>query len=479
LSAATDFALNFGVDRSLKEDNKMNSRTCRFLRRSALAAAIAGISAPASAAFIALAEQSASGIGTAFAGGAASADDASTIWFNPAGMTRLNKPEFVFAGHYIDLNIKTNVISATTTNFGAPGTGVPISGGAGKDPGTSAFIPNIYYSQPLTKDFWVGAGVNVPFGLKTEYDSTWAGRYHAVESDINSVNFNVSGAYKFNDVLSGGVGVNYQTFKATLSQAVDFATICIISAVGACAGTGGGTNDGFAKVTADSNAWGYNLGLLAQLPNDFRLGVSYRSTMKQSLSGNSAITAPANAAGVAAALRLVDSGAKADVTLPSSFSISAYQQLGPQWAFMADITRTNWSSLPELRIKFDSGAPDSVVTLNLINTWRTSVGATYKPNDAWILRAGFAYDQSPVTDPQFRTPRLPDADRTWYAIGAGLKATPSLSFDFGYVLIKVDQAQVRKTSAPSLANENALRGNLSVDYTGTIQVLSAQGRWVF
>jgi long-chain fatty acid transport protein len=466
----------------------MKSRPRRLLQKSALAVAIAGISAPASAAFFALAEQNASGIGTAYAGGAAIAEDASTVWFNPAGMTRLDRPQLVVSGHYIDPSFKATVNSASSVNAGALPS-FPIGGGAGKDPGESAFVPNFYYTHPITKEFSLGAGVNAPFGLTTEYDSTWAGRYHAIKSDIKAINYNVSGAYKFSDVLSGGVGVNYQTFKAELTQAVDFATLCSLAGqsgtCGAGAGFTPGTNDGSGKVTADSNAWGYNLGLLAQLPNDFRVGFAYRSEMKQKLSGNFDATVPTPAgvpgiatAGVAAALGITDSGAKADVTLPSSWSVSAYQQIG-QWALMADITRTNWSSLPELRIKFDSTQADSVVTLNLKDSYRTSIGATYKPNDAWTLRAGLAYDQSPVVNAADRTPRLPDADRTWYAIGAGWKASPSLKFDFGYVYIKVDDAPVRKTASAAPPNENLSRGNLSVDYTGTIQVFSAQASWTF
>ena len=459
----------------------MKSDTWRFLQRSAIAAAIAGISTPASASFFALAEQNASGMGTAFAGGAAIAEDASTVWYNPAGMTRLDRPQLVFAGSYIDLNIKTNVISASAI------TGSPIGGGAGKDPGEPGFVPSFYYTHPITKDFSVGGGINAPFGLTTEYDSTWAGRYHAIKSDIKAINYNLAGAYKFNDTFSGGVGVNYQTFKAELTQAVDFATICTVAAGGAfsaACGAGAGfnpgnnPNDGNAKVTANSHAWGYNLGVLAQFQNDLRVGAAYRSSMKQNLSGNFDITTPGNVPGaLLGGTGLVDSGAKADVTLPSSFSISGFKQLGSQWAVMADVTRTNWSSLPELRIRFDSNQADSVVTLNLRNTYRYSVGGTYKANDNWILRAGIAFDQSPVTDPANRTPRLPDADRTWFAIGAGLKASPSLAFDFGYAYIKVDTAEVRKTATAT--NENTFRGNLSVDYTGTIQVLSAQARYTF
>jgi long-chain fatty acid transport protein len=450
----------------------MKSRT--LLQRSTLAAAIAGISAPASASFFALAEQNGSGLGTAFAGGAAIAEDASTVWYNPAGMTRFDRPQLVVAASYVDLNVKTNVVSASTVQ------GTPLTGGAGKDPGQNAVVPSLYYVHPLSKDFAVGGGINAPFGLTTEYDSTWAGRYHAVKSDIKTINFNLGGAYKINDVWSAGAGVNYQKLKAELSQAVDFATLCNLAGAGAvCGGVGaGGTNDGFAKVTADSNAWGYNLGLLAQLPNDFRVGLAYRSSMKQSLSGDFNITVPANVPpGVTGAFGLANSGAKTDVTLPSSVSVSFYQQID-KWALMADITKTNWSSLQELRIKFDSTQPNSVVTLNLQDSWRYSVGATYKLGDAWTLRGGLALDQTPVTSAANSTPRLPDADRTWYAIGAGWQASRSLAFDFGYVLIKLDDAAVRKVATPT--NENVSRGNLSVDYSGSsVQVISAQARYTF
>jgi long-chain fatty acid transport protein len=461
--------------------------TCTGIRKTALslavAGAFAGISAPASAAFFQIAENSASGIGNAFAGGAAIAEDASTVWYNPAGMTRLRNQQLVVAGHFINPSFKATVNSASTTNFGALPS-FPISGSGG-DAGESALVPNIYYTRPITSDFSIGAGINAPFGLATEYDSTWAGRYHAIRSDIKTVNVNVAGAYKLDNVLSVGAGINYQKLDAELSQAIDFATICTAGGASAACGLGAGfghpgaPNDGKAKVTADSDAWGYNLGLLAQLDNNVRVGAAYRSKMKHSLSGNSEVTAPATVPGALLTNGgLVNQGAKADIVLPATLSFSAYLQVDSQWALMADITRTNWSALPELRIKFDSG-PDSVVTLNLIDTYRYSVGASYKPNSSWVLRGGVALDQSPVTSSADRTPRLPDADRTWFSLGAGFQASPSLNFDFGYVYIKVDNSQVRKTATAAATDENRFRGNLSVDYTGSVQILSAQARWMF
>ena len=452
--------------------------------RRALITALAVASAPASAAFFQIAEQSASGIGNAFAGGAAVAEDASTVWYNPAGMTRLAGPQLVVGGSYIRPSFNANVLSASTV------AGAPISGGSG-DAGLNAFVPNLYATYPVSRRLAIGAAVNAPFGLATGYEDTWAGRYYALRSDIKAVNVNLAAAFKLHDAFSVGLGVNHQNLDAELTQAVDFTTLCNAGALlgiggaGACGGPGGfshpnNPNDGNAKVTAKGDAWGYNAGILSQLGST-RIGFAYRSQMKFKLDGSFDITAPAN---VPAALltdpnfRLVDSGASADVTLPSTVSLSAVLQTKGPWAIMADVTRTNWSSLPELRIKFDSGQKDQVVTLNLKDVYRYSVGATYRPSDSWVFRAGVALDRSPVQSSADRTPRLPDSDRRWLSLGAGLRASESLGFDFAYTYIRLADSSVQKTDG-GVTSENAFRGNLSVNYTGSVQIFSAQARWAF
>ncbi|HZE59219.1 MAG TPA: outer membrane protein transport protein, partial [Burkholderiales bacterium] len=150
------------------------------MRRQFLVALLAAVSAPASAAFFQIAEQSASGIGNAFAGGAAIAEDASTVWYNPAGMTRFTGPQFVVGGSYILPSFTADVKSASS----AIG---PIGGGGG-EAGAPAFVPNLYAVVPISKRFTLGAGVNAPFGLVTDYPDTWAGRYYALRSDIKTVN---------------------------------------------------------------------------------------------------------------------------------------------------------------------------------------------------------------------------------------------------------------------------------------------------
>ena len=460
----------------------------RFLYQSALALAFAGATVPASAAFFQLQENNASGLGNAFAGGTAIAEDASTVWYNPAGMTRLKGQQVVVAGHYIDPKFKASVNSASTAAILG---GSNISGGGG-DAGESAFVPNLYYTRSINSDFSIGAGISAPFGLATEYDSTWAGRYYALRSEIKTVNVNFAGAYKLNEVVSVGAGINYQKLDSELTQAVDFATICNAAGQSATCGGGAGYNpntnplDGQASVVADGTAWGYNLGLLTQLENDLRIGIAFRSRLEHSLSGSFGVTRPVTAsaitngalAAVANGLGLVNSGAEADVILPASLSISAYAPLGSRWTVMADVTRTYWNLLPELRIQFDSSQADSVVTLNLKDAYRYSVGATYKTSGAWMFRGGIALDESPVASESEATPRLPDADRLWLSAGAGLQLSPTLSFDFGYVYIKVDDPEIRMT-AGGPGSENFVRGNLSVDYTGSVHVVSAQARWVF
>jgi long-chain fatty acid transport protein len=240
-------------------------------------------------------------------------------------------------------------------------------------------------------------------------------------------------------------------------------------------------NDGSARVEADDDAWGFNLGGLWQFA-DTRVGAHYRSKMKYNLEGSSDVTAPsatAGAVGAAAPFNIVDSGVKADITLPATFSLSLAQKLGPQWTVMGDFTRTFWGDLPELRIDFDSNQSDSVVTLNLDDVDRYSVGATFAPGGAWTYRFGVALDKTPTPSATDRTPRLPDEDRLWLALGAGYKPSPTLSFDFAYVYIKIDDAQINKQAGTSTTGEDFLRGSLVGTYEASVQILSAQANWKF
>mgnify|MGYP001620151119 CR=1 FL=1 len=430
----------------------------------------------AQAAFFQLAENSPAGLGNAFAGGVAIAEDASTVWYNPAGMSRLPGRQTTAGGHIIMFSAEFNKTSATLSSTVGGGT---ISGGNGGDAGRTGFVPNFYHTHQVGDHLWFGLGVNAPFGLVTDYDDGWIGRYHADRSQVKTLNINPSAGYRLNDQLSLGAGLNVQRIEAVLTNAVDYGTICAIASVGAC--TAPGALDGNARVEADNTAFGFNLGALWQLGENTRLGLAYRSKISHKLKGSSTLVAPnATAAATAAALGIANSAVQAYVTLPETISVSLFHQLSGEWSVMGDVTRTRWSRLPELRIDFlDTTQSDSVVTFALKDVNRYSVGAIYSPVGNWSYRMGVALDQSPTPNAEFRSARLPDADRTWFALGASHRYSEAMSVDLSFVHIRVDDTDINKSAGTSSANENFLRGNLVGSYETDINILSAQARWMF
>ncbi len=433
---------------------------------------------PAHAAFFQLAENSPAELGHAFAGGAAIAEDASTVWYNPAGLTRLSGAQVVVGGgHYIVPSLE---FSKTSANLAAALGGGAISGGNGEDAGESAFVPNFYYSHRISDRLSLGLGLNAPFGLATDYDDGWVGRYHADRSEVRTININPALAYKLDERFSVGGGINYQKLDAELTQAVDFGSLCALGGAPFAACAAPGANDGHARVEAGDEAWGFNLGLLWQATPARRVGLAYRSRMKYHLEGRFDVTAPSALAATAGSIvaGVVDSAVRSSVTLPETISVSVHQALTSSWALMADITRTRWSRLPELRIDFDSSQADSVVTLDLKDVNRYSVGVTYAPGGNWFYRAGAALDKTPTPNETVRTPRLPDEDRTWLSFGAGYKQSDTLSFDFAYTYIRVDDASINK-SAGTLGSNDFLRGSLVGTYEANTRILSAQLNWRF
>ena len=171
------------------------------------------------AAGFALIENSASGMGNAFAGGSAIADDASTVWFNPAGMTRLKGEQISVAGHYVSP-------TADFTNQGSTAITTAARTGVDDDGGVSALVPNFYYVTQLQGEVWFGVGVTVPYGLSTEYSDDWVGRYTATKSEVSTININPSFAYKHSDDISIGLGLSVQYVEATLANELDSGMIC-------------------------------------------------------------------------------------------------------------------------------------------------------------------------------------------------------------------------------------------------------------
>lgn len=405
-----------------------------------------------------LVEQSVAGLGNAFAGGAAGAQDASTIFFNPAGLTRLEgKQQLLIGAHIIMPSVNFNNDKSTHV------TGAPLFGDDGDDAGEIRAIPNLYYSRKMTDRFSIGIGVNSPFGLATKYDDDWVGRYHAIESDMFTVNINPSLAYKVTDKLSIGAGVNIQYIHAKLSNSIDFGTIGYTYHI---PGLLPQQNDGFVSLKGDSWGAGYNLGLLYEFDKNTRIGVAYRSAIDQELEGD------AEFEHVPAALQSTfrDSDIQADITLPDSLSVSIFHQINAQWAVMADFTWTDWKHFKDLTVEFDSGLDDNVTDENWQDSYRYSIGATYMPDKKWTFRAGTAYDRSAVPDKEHRTPRIPDSDRIWASLGLSYKISDMAGIDIGYAHLFVNNPEIDKTPT----GNDKLRGGLKGDFDVHINILSAQ-----
>jgi len=394
----------------------------------ALGLALAGCGNLAHAAGFALIEQNASGLGNAYAGQAASAQDASTIFFNPAGMTLLPDSQLVLAGSLVNPHAKFT----GSSNIG---------GGDGGDAGDLAFVPNAYIAFRVSPDIHLGVGLNAPFGLKTEYDSSWAGRTQAIESELKTVNLNPAIAWKTSDTLSLGAGLSIQYAEATLSN----------SANGA----------GIATVHGDDYGWGYNLGLLWQPERATRIGLAYRSDVEYTLEGD-----------VTFSIATVANGrVTAETTLPDTASLSWFHQIDSKWDLLADVTWTDWSDFRELRIVRNGGVTLGVTPENWSDSFRYSLGANYHLNEQLTLRGGVAFDETPVSD-MYRTARIPDEDRTWIAFGAQYRLSAQSSLDFGYAHLFMKDADINKTELSNLPPVTAV--TLSGTYQGSVDILSAQ-----
>ena len=448
----------------------------RNLRRLGGLATMALIPLGAQGGGFALIENSASGMGNAFAGGSAIADDASTLAFNPAGMSRLRGNQLVAAGHYVSPTATYSDNGSTDgLNPSNPLVGSEVDGGV------DAIILNLYTVSELNDKWHLGMAVHAPFGMTTEYDDDWVGRYHALTSALTTINFTPSVAYQHSDKLAVGFGLTAQYLDVKLSSAVDFGALCATQELTAHLPTGTCNtmglvpqqSDGYADITGSNWSLGWNAGLLYSLSETQRLGLSYRSAVTQDVAGKADFTVPGEALPlIASSGAFVDTDAGAKVTLPASASISYWQQLDPKMAIMADATWTNWAVFEELRIQYTNpNQPDSVTTENWQNSWRVALGMNYTLDDTVMLRAGLALDQAVISDERYRTPRIPDGERRWLSFGARYKISDETVLNAGYSHLFIDELEMNNTLESSIPT---LQSTLKGSYEASVNIFSLQ-----
>jgi long-chain fatty acid transport protein len=354
-------------------------------------------SSDAIASGFAIRENCAETLGTVFAGAGSLADEPCTVFNNPAGMTRLS-------GNQIEVGATAMF---PTINFHGTDTA---GGNTGNNGGRTAFIPNLYGVTDITPDLKLGLAVTAPFGLPIKYNSAWAGRYLAIQAQALTVDVNPNIAYKINNWLSVAAGVSMQYLTFTLSNAVNQ------SAAGA--------GDALARFKGDNWGVGYNFGVLLEPIDGTRVGLTYRSKIDHKLTGNQNFlhVDPAFASA------LVSSGARVDISLPASWGVSVTHTLTPALDLVWDAQYTQWSSFKGVGI---DAAVRSFFNESYRDSWFTALGLIYHLNDAWTLRGGAGWDQSPVQN-RYRDVAVPDQDRYMLGFGVGYKITPSMSIDAAY-----------------------------------------------
>ena len=471
-----------------------------------LALFIAGACAPgAFASGFQLREQSASGQGTAFAGIAAGGADISSMFFNPATLTGFDGFQVIVGGTSVEP--KANLEAGTGTRTLASG-GSAISGtGSVANAAKGAVLPELYALWSVTKNFKLGLSLNVPFGLTTEYGNDFVGRYHALKSTLKTVDIGLNAAYRVCPELSVGATLLSRHVDATLSNAVDFGQVAFLgmeqaaatpnnpnaaaaaAAAAAVAPNGAASPyDGQATVNGSGNVVGYKLGLVYQPLPTFHAGLAYQSATTVKVSGTvtydtPTLAVPALAAAMNSVLtspsaNLVNGSASTTVNLPDTLSLGLSWDVTPTLNLGFEADRTGWSKFQSLNITFGSGQSPDVTHENWHNTLFYSLGATWKTTRALTLRAGLAKDQGAVDD-AYRTPRIPDADRTWMSLGLGYAFTDRFGVDLAYTYIAVKDGAVNLTTSATPADPNFFRGNLSGTFHSSIQTFAAQARYRF
>ncbi len=414
-------------------------------------------SGTASAAGFQLLEQNASGLGNAYAGSAAVAENASTIFFNPAGMTQLQARELSVGGTLVKTNFE----------FNNNGSSTGLLTGDGGNGGSLGFIPNAYMSWALNRDWYVGLGIGAPFGLKTEYDNPWRGGAHSLSFDIKTINLNPSIAWRATEWMSLGLGVNIQKIDAKYEKLAGIGPVNIGPPLGVR-----NLHQATTTLDADDTAWGWNAGALFTLSPSTKLGISYRSSVKYTLEGSLTTTGPDPVLNGA-----TSSGAKADLKLPDTFVVSLTHALNERWELLGDISWTGWSSIDKVDIIRTSGPLTGATALRLDtqfkDTWRVALGANYQLNEAVKLKFGIAYDQTPIKDAEHRLTSLPDNDRTWFSAGVQWKPSKTSVLDVGGAYLYVRDAAINN------AGTSPVQGLVKGSYDDSAWILGAQYSMAF
>ena len=413
------------------------SRWVSMLRAGTALGILIVATAQANAGAFAIREQSVYGQGTSFAGVAAGGSLSSMFW-NPATMTQ-------FKGIVNENGFSAILPKVSQTPLpGSTLAGFPFFFGGVSNSGDNALVPNGYTSYQISPNLWLGLGINAPFGLAVSFQDPWAGRNFGGDTTIKSYNLNPNIAYRINDWISIGVGVQLQ--YATARYAF---------------GLSPGFPTPLSSGVLDGKGWGFGAtaGVTFTPWANTTIGLGWRSAINQDLQGT--LLLPAG---------LASASTKFTVNLPDIVSLGIRHQFDPRWTVMGTVEWSNWSRIGTVNVNQVNGGPALIGTtplsipLQYDDGWFFSAGAEYRWTERLTVRGGIGYEISPISD-RVRTTRLPDNDKFWASIGASWKVAPFAHFDLAYTHLWVKDTNVTITGPSGNPNFNPVTG---INYIGTV-----------
>jgi long-chain fatty acid transport protein len=402
-----------------------------LFKKTALAVAVAIVSTSAWSAGFQLNEFSSSGLGRAYSGEGAIADDAGNASRNPALIMMFDRPTFSAGAIFVDPGVDISGRSPTGASLKADNIA------------PTAWVPNLHFVAPINDQFGWGASVTSNYGLATEFNNNYAAGAYGGKTDLETLNLNLSGAYRLDNHWSFGVGFDAVYAKAKIERyAGDLGKV--VAGSGALppipglaqqvAGIPADTQIAYLK--GDEWGFGWNAGILYEIDKNNRYGLTYRSEVKIDFDGDYKSSLPSAYNQILGSFGLPmgtdgrTTGGSLSLHLPEMWELSGYNKVAPQWAVHYSLTYTSWSQFQELKATNSNGDTLFHKDESFRDAYRIALGTTYYMDDNWTFRTGIAFDDSPVPADK-RSISIPDQDRFWLSAGATYAFNKDASIDAG------------------------------------------------
>ena len=400
-----------------------------LFNKTALAVAVALVSTSAWSAGFQLNEFSSSGLGRAYSGEGAIADDAGNASRNPALIMMFDRPTFSAGAIFVDPGVDITGRSPTGASLNSDNIA------------PTAWVPNMHFVAPINDQFGWGASVTSNYGLATEFGDNYAAGAFGGKTDLETLNLNLSGAYRLDSHWSFGVGFDAVYAKAKIERyAGDLGKV--VAGSGALppalarqvAGIPADTQIAYLK--GDEWGFGWNAGILYELDKNNRYGFTYRSEVKIDFDGDYKSSLPSaynqilGNFGLPMGTNGSTTGGSLSLHLPEMWELSGYNKVAPQWAIHYSLTYTSWSQFQELKATNSKGDTLFYKDESFRDAYRIALGTTYYMDDNWTFRTGIAFDDSPVPADK-RSISIPDQDRFWLSAGAIYAFNKDASIDAG------------------------------------------------